>query len=111
MAVGIAQTAWECYWTEAIRANDASAERLIGGSPTAWHSGAASELSVLSSAGAAQAEFTPRPVKTPRRRRAEPFARRQISCAQRVISCTRLNPTCNKRRRTNEGFMWRVAAT
>jgi hypothetical protein len=27
MAVGIAQTAWECYWTEAIRANDASAER------------------------------------------------------------------------------------
>ena len=24
-AVGIAQTAWECYWTEAIRANDAHA--------------------------------------------------------------------------------------
>jgi len=27
MAVGIAQTAWECYWTEAIRANDRTAER------------------------------------------------------------------------------------
>lgn len=27
MAVGISQTAWECYWTEAIRAGDTQAER------------------------------------------------------------------------------------
>jgi hypothetical protein len=27
MAVGIAQVAWECYWTEAIRAGDSTAEQ------------------------------------------------------------------------------------